>query len=152
MLSLWKVYIREGKVFIPTVARTDAGYFVDVDPVFVHPVQDRQAIMGSVRSVIAGGNPVIPAFSRESFPKPVVLRYAKVKSWRAFQALASAFQLCLTDSGYEIQPLRKAGPNHFEEDFERLVKLPPGITVDEFAREFVQRFLTNEASAAGKQP
>ncbi len=146
MQSLWSVYIREGKVFIPTVARTDAGYFLDVDPVFVHPVQDRQAIMESIRSVMAGGNPVIPAYSRELFPKPVVLRYAKVKSWRAFQASASAYQLRLNDSGFEIQPLRRAGPNHFEEDFERLVKLPQGITSDEFAREFVQRFLANEVT------
>ncbi len=74
---LWHVYLRNGTAFIPTVAQTNAGFFLDVDPVGVVSATDTEALRHAVKQAIGRGNPKVATPTRAAFPKPVVLSYAK---------------------------------------------------------------------------
>lgn len=84
-MMLCHIYLRKGTVYVPTVAKTEAGFFVDVEPVAVIEGSDRARIADAIKKTIIKGNPTIETPTRLTFPKPVVLSYANVKSWATFE-------------------------------------------------------------------
>src|SRR5256885_17252816 len=98
---LWNLYLRNGTAYVPTVAQTEAGFFLDTDPVEVIPAVNTEALRNAVKQAIARGNPKVPTPTRAAFPKPVVLRYAKVKSWSAFEKGCSNWTIVETDGLYQ---------------------------------------------------
>jgi len=75
---LWNIYLRKGMAFAPTVAQTEAGYYLNINPVEVIPAIDADGLRHAVEQVIGRGNPSVPTPTRADFPKPVILDYAKV--------------------------------------------------------------------------
>jgi hypothetical protein len=73
------VYIRKGKVFVPTLAETQAGYYLDIQPVEVVEASDRTHLIQTLHKRVTDENPVIPT-PMGTYPKPVVLAPAGVKS------------------------------------------------------------------------
>jgi hypothetical protein len=107
------------------------GGFMDVDPVQVIPVSDCDAVRQAIIEVISKGNPIVPApTSRTSFPKPVVLKYAKVKSWSAFEKHALLWMVEKKDGIYRIQPGRRGPERGWVVDSKATESLPPGATLD----------------------
>lgn len=131
---LWNVYLREGMAFIPTVAQTDAGFFLDVDPVGVVSATDAEALQHAIKQAIGRGNPKVPAPTRAAFPKPVVLRYAKLKSWTAFEKGCLNWTIVEKDGGYHVKQGRRRPDRGWEDDPERTEALPPGTGIDEVAQ------------------
>jgi hypothetical protein len=66
--GVWLLFVRKGKVFIPTVARTEAGYYLGIEPIAVIDCQDRNAVSSGLVDAIKRGNPIIPTPSRANFP------------------------------------------------------------------------------------
>jgi hypothetical protein len=132
---LWHVYLRKGTAYVPTVAQTEAGFYTDIEPVAVVPVTDSAALENAVKVAMSKGNPVVPTPTRAAFPKPVVLQYAKVKSWSAFEKDALNWTVVEKAGSYQIEPGRKRSDGRgWEADPDRIESLPPGATYDEIAR------------------
>src|ERR1700693_2456187 len=94
MTKLCHLYIRNGTAYVPTAAKTEAGYSLDIEPVEVTPISDEEDFLGAIRRTIDRGHPMVPTPTRATgFPKPVVLRYAKVRSFADFEKDASYWQL-----------------------------------------------------------
>ena len=68
---LWHVYLRKGIVFVPTVARTQAGYYLDIEPVAAISATDAEAVRDVVKQAITRGNPLVPTPTRATFPSRV---------------------------------------------------------------------------------
>jgi hypothetical protein len=115
-LYLWNLYLWNGNVYVPTEARTEAGYFMDIDPVAVVSITDTDALRGTIKEAMDKGNPIIPTPTRAAFPKPVVLKYAKVKSWSAFEKGALNWTIVEKSGIYQIKPGRKRPDRGWEED------------------------------------
>jgi len=131
---LWNVYLRNGIAFIPTVAQTDEGFFLDVDPVGVVSATNTEALQHAIKQAIGRGNPKVPAPTRAAFPKPVLLRYAKVKSWSAFEKGCLNWTIVEKGDVYHVKQGRKRSDAGWEDDPKRIEALPPGIGIDEVAR------------------
>ncbi len=131
---LWQVYSRKGLVYVPTVARTEAGYYMDIDPVEVVPAKDTPSLERAIKKAISNGNPIVPTPSRAAFPEPVVLKYAGMKSWRAFENGASNWTIVQKDGIYEIKPGRKRLDKGWEDDPAKVESLPRGVRLDEVAQ------------------
>lgn len=142
---LWNLYIRNGTAYVPTVAQTEAGFFLDVDPVAVVPVTDTEALQNALKLSIDRGNPRVPTPTRAAFPKPVVLKYAKVKSWAAFEKGCSNWTIVQQDGCYQIKRGRKRPDSGWEDDAGQIEALPVGIGIDEIA----QRVTSSVQSAVG---
>src|SRR5882672_2271708 len=113
---LWNVYLRNGIAFIPTVAQTDAGFFLDIDPVAVISATDAEALQDPIKQAMGRGNPKVPTPTRAAFPKPVVLKYAKVKSWSAFEKGCLNWTIVVEDGVYHIKRGRKRPDHGWEDD------------------------------------
>src|SRR5208282_1072121 len=99
---LWHFYARKGIAYLPTVARTEAGYYQDVDPVASIPISETEALCRAVREVIARGNPVVSTPTRANMPRPVVLKYAGVNTWKAFARGTSIWSIYEENGAYKI--------------------------------------------------
>lgn len=128
------LYLRNGMVYVPTVAQTEAGFYMDIEPVRVIPANDFKALQSAIVEAICKGNPVVPTPTRAAFPKPVLLNYAKVKSWSAFEKNALVWTIDEKAGNYQIKPGRRRTDRGWEDDPERLEPLPPGTTLDTAAQ------------------
>lgn len=129
---LWHIYLRKGQVFVPTVSRTDSGFFMDSNPVSVHAVTDGKAIINAIEAAILRGNPVIQTPSRGSFLVPIILEHAKVKSWATFEKSAVCWKVRSKESAFQLCPMRKSPTGGWEDD-------PTKIEIHATPKEIAQR-------------
>lgn len=134
---LWHLFLRKDTAYVPTVARTDAGFFLDMDPVEVVPAGDADALRHAVKQAIGRGNPRVPTPTRATFPAWVVLKYAKVKSRSAFEKGCSLWTIVEKDGLYQIRSNRKRPDGGWEPDPAQVEVFPPRIGVDEVAQRVV---------------
>lgn len=110
----WNIYLRSRRVFIPTVAKAEDGFFVDVDPVLVVERGDCDSIVSAANQVISAGNPTIKTPTRYNFPTPVVLAHAKVKSWSTFERGAVYWKVTGKTDSYQLHAQRKVATGGWE--------------------------------------
>jgi hypothetical protein len=63
----------------------DEGFYRGVEPVAVVSASNTGELRQALRATIARGNPAVPILRRSEIPLPVLLKYAGVKSWSAFE-------------------------------------------------------------------
>jgi hypothetical protein len=131
-------FIRSGVAYIPVSAKTEAGFHMDIEPVEVAPVSDSQAFARAIMQTIARGNPRIPTPTRATgFPKPDIHKYAKLKSWRAFEHGASFWTFNDREGAYHIEQWQKRPEGGWLPDPEREITLPAGTLQDEAIKQLV---------------
>jgi hypothetical protein len=113
MNCVWEFYLRNGKVYIPTLGRTENGPHIGIEPVRVVESTDAGGLRRAVEEALLAGNPLIPTPEQGNFPKPVLLPHAKVKSWKTFEQSAQLWQVTKSDRGIEIWICRRAAPRGF---------------------------------------
>jgi hypothetical protein len=131
---VWHIYLRNRTAFVPTVAQTDAGFYLDVDPVEVVSATDTECLQHAIEQAIARGNPKVPTPTRAAFPKPVVLKYAKVKSWPAFERGCLYWTIAEENGAYHIIQGRKRPDRGWEDDPKQIEVLSPGVGIEEVAQ------------------
>jgi hypothetical protein len=126
----YQLYLRKGKVFIPTFGLVHKGLYRDIEPVAVVDVSDTEVLRQAFHETIARGNPPTPHYPRDGYPQPVVVKYAGVKSWSAFARGASPWNIKDKGGIYQIVGHLK-GPTGWVEDPDQTIKFPPGATLDQ---------------------
>jgi len=135
---LCHLYIRDRTAYIPTAAKTDAGYYLDIEPVEVKTISDEEGFIAAIKRTINRGHPIVPAPTRGTgFPKPVILRHAKMRSLAAFEKDASYWQLHKQDNLYRIEQWKKGTQGGWISDQARSEALPLGASVDEAVKRLV---------------
>jgi hypothetical protein len=86
------IYVFRNHVFIPTVAKTQAGYHLEIEPV-EHLSLTSPELPQVLGEVLKRGNPEVPTPSRANFPKPWMLKYRSAKSWKKFSEIADLWSL-----------------------------------------------------------
>lgn len=118
------VYYRNGRFLIPTVAKTEAGFFLDVAPVLVLQQGQPEALAEGLRKVILAGNPVVLTPTRGSFPKPVVLEPAGVKSWSAFEKKSICWTITKAGDQFEVSVTSRNSKGGWADNPAATVKIP----------------------------
>jgi hypothetical protein len=142
----WQIYLRKGLVYVPTVAQTEAGFYLGVEPVDVVPVANTEALQRAIWRAINTGNPKVATPTRANFPEPVLLRHADVKSWPAFERNALFWSVAEKDGSYEICRGRKRADRGWEDDPAQTQKIPSGLGLHEISH----RIASLIQAAAGK--
>ena len=125
-----QLYLRKGKVLIPTFGLVHRGLYRDIEPVAVVDVSDTDALRQAFHETIARGNPPTPYYPRDAYPQPVVVKYAGVKSWSAFARGASPWNIKEKEGTYQIVGHWR-GSRGWVEDPEQTIKFAPGTTLDQ---------------------
>jgi len=71
------------------MARTEAGYWMSVEPVDVVEPLNTETLGVALLVAIARGNPIVPTPSRQDFPRPGMERYCGLKSLSTFERSAT---------------------------------------------------------------
>ena len=112
---------------------------LDIEPVGVASIDDVPAMRSALKQAMQHGNPVIPTPTREALSKPaVVLKYANLKAWWAFERIAELWTISQRDGRYRITRGRKAPDRGWEDDPAAVENLPPACGQDEVADRLVQ--------------
>ena len=123
------LYLRRGRVFIPTSGLVPGGPYRDIEPVAVVEVSDADGLRQAFRETIARGNPPLPPYPRP-YPPPVVVKYAGVKSWAAFARGALPWSIEEEKGIFQIIGRRRT-PDGWVEDPEQTIDFPRGATLDQ---------------------
>jgi hypothetical protein len=83
---LYKLYLKKGTVYIPTAVNQARAVYMDVEPVTVFPVTDREALGRAMRDTDPQGKLLCPAICRRRPQAAGVAEYTGDKSWPAFDA------------------------------------------------------------------
>jgi hypothetical protein len=137
--GLWLLTIRKTRVFVPTMAKTEAGFYMGIEPVEVVDATDREAVERAMIRAIARGNPVIPTPTRDNFPEDPLLKHANVKSLSTFERSAQTWKLSKRQGAYLIAPYKPGKEGGSVEDFDRTEAVPAEIPLETVVHRLVER-------------
>ncbi len=96
--------LKKGIAYIPTVARTQAGFYITCEPVAVVPAADTEGLRRALQNSLTREIAVIPTPKRDAYPPPVLPKYAGEKTWSAFMRGASEWDIYEKEGNYQITP------------------------------------------------
>jgi hypothetical protein len=115
-VGFWALFVRKKQVLIPTMARTEAGFYMAIEPVSVIDPQDRQSIRSALLEVIRRGNPTVPTPSRAAYPPDPLVKHANVKTSSAFERSSRRWKIAQYANGYVTATYRPGKYGGSEED------------------------------------
>jgi hypothetical protein len=139
--GFWMLVVRKGKAFIPTMARTDAGFYIGMEPVEVVDATEREEVENAIMRAITRGNPPVPTPSPGDYPKSPPQERAKVKSPSAFERSAQRWKLSRHGGTWEIVPYKRVKPAGAVEDRDLMEVPPDSEPLPTVVRRLVERAL-----------
>jgi hypothetical protein len=129
----WGLYLRKHVVFVPTTGRLEEEpIYREMEPVDAVPLSNTDGVRRALHSAITRGNPAAPRYTPGNFPPPVVLKYAGVKSWSAFEQGTMPWAIEQIDGAYQIVGYRRhSKKGYWEPDPQQKIKFSSGSTADE---------------------
>ncbi len=134
---LYKCYLKNRTVYIPTTVSQGRALYMDVEPVTVVPIADVQRLRGAMRETIPKENKFVAPSVEDARKPPVLLKYTGDKSWSAFKRGASSWSIYEKDGNYQIEGHRTHPKGYWEEDPEQIIKFPPGTKVDDVIERMI---------------
>jgi hypothetical protein len=116
------------------------GFYRDIEPVAITPVANTEALRKALEQMISRGNPHVPMLRRREWPPPVVLNYAGVKSWAAFQRGMLLWGLEESDNVFKIVGKRKKTDGATVDDPNQTIIFPRESKIDEVIGQLIAVF------------
>lgn len=127
---LCHVYLRKGTIYLPTMGIVEKGFYRGIEPVTVVSVANTEALRQALLAIIARGNPTVPRLRRSEYPPPVLLKYAGVRTWSAFDRDASLWTIGEEGGRFVIIPYKKRPTGESVQDQNEGIEFPPGSSAD----------------------
>ncbi len=147
---LFTCYLRDGIVYIPTVARRKSEpIYTNIEPVAVVPVSSTEGVRCALLETIARKNVVIPDRDPKALRAPPLLpKYAGVRSLSAFYRNASTWSIIEDDGVYKILNYRKHPKGYWQPDPAEEIQFPLGTTIDDVVDRMIA--ILQEAARQGE--
>ena len=124
-------YLRKSIVYVPTMGIMEKGFYRGVEPVAVVSAMNTEALREALAATIARGNPTVPKLRRREWPPPVVLKYAGVKSWSAFERGMMLWSIEEKDGVWKVVGTRRGSDGAMVDDPDQIMAFPAEASVDE---------------------
>lgn len=125
---LYKCYLRNGIVYVPTVGNR-RSVFTLIEPVAAVPVANTEGLRTAFRDTIARKNVDVPPV-KGKWPPPILPKYAGVKTSAAFDRGTSTWNIQEDDEKYKIVGYRRHPDGYWAEDRTQTIEFPPGTSLD----------------------
>ncbi len=142
------ICVRKAKAYFPSQAKSTAGYFVNIKPVFVTNLLEEEMTQ-ALDDVVARSCPIIPALTRDEWKKreDPLLEATKAKNWPDLMRHSLSYFVEWNDSGIRLEMSRLDGDGNWEFDPGRRQILPIGSPVIDIIRLILKyAILRREAS------
>jgi hypothetical protein len=127
-------YLRNGVVFVPTMAKTLAGYYLMFEPVDVQPADSVDALHKILLAAMVRGNPIVTTPALPNFPRPVMERYCGMKSLSAFDRTAAYWSISQDADGFRIYEWQRSDRHRLGWGWEQIpeseIRLPASTTIE----------------------
>jgi hypothetical protein len=142
-------YLRNGTVYVPTMARRASGpIYTDIEPFVVLPLNDIRAVRQALLDAVTRENAIIPDPDPKALrAPPIILKHARVRSWAAFFRNAWMWTIRSDDGVYKITGYRKHPKGYWEPDQNQAIKFAAGQGADEVVDRLIA--ILQEAAAQG---
>ena|SRR5665213_3029469 len=124
-------YLRKHTVYIPTIGKVERSYYRHIEPVSMIPIAEIDELRQAFQQALARGNPIVPPLPIHNPPPPLLLKYAGVKNYSAFERGTSTWNIEEKDGDYKIAPYRRRADRGWEQDRGNIIILPPGSHADD---------------------
>lgn len=131
------IYLRNGTIYVPTVAKTEAGFYMNVEPVAVVSVANGEGLRNALDDALARGNALVPTPKRNAYPPSLLPKYAGVKTDRAFMQGASHWAIDIREGNYSIVGYRIHKDGYWVEDATSKIDLSPSSTVEDVVKRMI---------------
>ncbi len=145
-MMLFHIYLKNNVVYVPAVVQLTTGAYLDVEPVAVEPVANADGLRLALLQTIARGNSTVSPPAKGKWPAPVLLQYARAKSWSDFARGASMWSIEQNET-YRIIGYRKHPDGYWTPDAGETISFPLGSKVD----LVIDRMIAALQDAARKQ-
>jgi hypothetical protein len=108
----------------------EKGFYRGIEPVTVVPVANTEALRQALLAIIARGNPTVPRLRRSEYPPPVLLKYAGVKTWSAFDRDATLWTVGEEDGRFVIVGYKKRPTGESVQDRDNKIGFSPDSTIE----------------------
>jgi len=146
---IYGCYLRNGMMFVPSSVRTEAGFYLNVDPVAVVSVVDGDALRSALLAVLARGNPTVPTPAPAELSKSVLAKHAGQKSWAAFARGARAWEIEESQGLYEIHGKQMHPEHGWVVDPKQTIAFPEGTEVSAVVDRLIA--IVQQAARAGRR-
>jgi len=133
----FSISLRDGIVYLPTMGKMDKGFYRGVEPVAVLSATNTEALREALLATIARGNPNVPTLKRREWPPPVVLKYAGVRNWSAFERGMLLWNIENENGIFRITNKAKQRNGMWVNDQERTIELPAGSTIEDIVERMI---------------
>src|SRR5580704_18509428 len=125
------LYLRGGTVYLPTMGKVAEGVYRGVEPVAVVSASDIGGIRRALHETVARGNPPAHLLRRSEYPPPLLLKYAGVKSWSAFERGLMFWTIKEKNGVFQIAGQSKRADRAWRTDLDRTIDFPLNTTTDD---------------------
>jgi len=125
-----QVYLRKGTIYLPTLGIVEKGFYRGIEPVTVVSVTNTEALRQALLATITRGNPTVPRLRRSEYPPPILLKYAGVKTWSAFDNGTSLWTISEVGGHFVIVAYRKLPTGESVQNKGETIEFPVGSSVD----------------------
>lgn len=132
------LFLRKGTLYLPTMGKMEEGFYRAVEPVAVVSASNIEGVRQALRTTIARGNPIVPMLRRSEWQPPILLKYAGVKSWSAFER---GMRFWTIESGggiFRLAGLERQPDRNWKDDPAQTVTFPPGSTTDQVIDRMIE--------------
>lgn len=133
----WSCYIIGQLVIIPTVSLTEDGLYLETEPVRTESLNNTEELVQKILGTVRQGYPYVPAPQPGALPRPVVLKYAKAKSWSTFERNAALWSISEEGGEFVIGPDARAEDRGWVRDPTRLERIPGTVPLESVVRRLV---------------
>jgi len=119
------------------MGKMDKGFYRGVEPVATVAVSNTDELRQALAKTIARGNPHVPMLRRREIPAPVLLKYAGVKSWSAFERGMRQWSIVERQGSFQIAKQEKKPDGMWRDDPDQIVDFPAGASVDDVIERMI---------------
>jgi len=105
---LYRFYVYDEKIIIPSVMQTEEGFYVDEKPVQIIHVKEAALWKSELTRALMAGNKIIPTPDPSTSGESVVLESLKVQKWVTFEKKACMYTIHATSSFIKVYRTGKA--------------------------------------------
>jgi len=138
-IRAWSAYIVDGKVYIPSRLKTEAGFFIESEPVSIEKQSDLLALEKTLSAIIQRSIPTVPTPNFRAAPKPFLHKYAAKKSNKQFEGAAKYWSIEFDGNTILLIPGIRRENGGWLHDNERALRIEVAGNFEEAIRR-----LTNE--------
>lgn len=92
-MTLMRCYLYREKVLLPTVKQTEAGFYVDSQPIVIHALKDRQSVHKELVRAFSKANEVVPTPTESQEAGSVILDKLGLQKWSSFEKSAVLYTI-----------------------------------------------------------